>query len=216
MLTCWNSGVLMEWRLSPLQALQFIKSKIKDVGHVVVGRPAVGQLVLQPMKERIKNSWSQIQYQASMNKKKLYIWYGVLQKPLGLPLLPFSRTNDRQTCGSQGSYDVETLVKPSRSDHHNSHLFRVALFLLPLPPSFAERSGKSLEGGLGGTLVLSRKMHFLFFISFPHRNLQASEGRLGRFLVQQLARYCSCVALTCSCICLKHPEGAAPSLVGEC
>lgn len=32
--------------ISPLQALQFVQGEVKDAGHVVVGGPAAGQLVL--------------------------------------------------------------------------------------------------------------------------------------------------------------------------
>lgn len=82
---------------------------------------------------------------------------------------------------SERSFIVKCTVYPCNV--HNSHvcvnslasstyLLRVTPFLQPLRPSlFGAFSGKSLEGGLGGTLVLSRKIHFLFLISFPQRNL---------------------------------------------
>lgn len=54
-----------------------------------------------------------------------------------------------------------------------TNLLLLAPFLWPLWPSlFWAFSGNNLDGGLGGTLVLSRKMHFLFLISFPQRNLK--------------------------------------------
>lgn len=40
--------------------------------------------------------------------------------------------------------------------------------LSPTPGAF---SGSTLLGGFGGTRIRRRKMHFFFFISFPHRNL---------------------------------------------
>lgn len=37
-------------------------------------------------------------------------------------------------------------------------------------------SGRSLPGGLGGTRIRSRKMHFFFLISLPQRNLGSGQG----------------------------------------
>lgn len=54
-----------------------------------------------------------------------------------------------------------------------TNLLLLAPFLRPLWPSlFWAFSGNNLDGGLGGTLVLSRKMYFLFLISLPQRNLK--------------------------------------------
>lgn len=64
----------------------------------------------------------------------------------------------------------------------STHPLRIAPFLQPLRPSLlGVFSGKSLEGGLGGTLVLSRKIHFLFLISFPQRNLNRGFHSYGLF-----------------------------------
>lgn len=38
-------------------------------------------------------------------------------------------------------------------------------------------SGSSFPGGLGGTRMRRRKMHFFFLISLPQRNLQVGRGR---------------------------------------
>lgn len=38
-------------------------------------------------------------------------------------------------------------------------------------------SGSSFPGGLGGTRIRRRKMHFFFLISLPQRNLGGGQGR---------------------------------------
>lgn len=60
-----------------------------------------------------------------------------------------------------------------------THLSLWAYLLFPLffssqellSPSPGAFSGSTLLGGFGGTRIRRRKMHFFFFISFPHRNL---------------------------------------------
>lgn len=37
-------------------------------------------------------------------------------------------------------------------------------------------SGSSFPGGLGGTRMRKRKMHFFFLISLPQRNLEGGQG----------------------------------------
>lgn len=86
-------------------------------------------------------------------------------------------TGDTGLTGIPPSLRLKTHLTWQSNSHHindKNYLFLTTPFLRPRPPSFWARSGKSLEGGLGGTLVLRRKMHFLFFISFPHRNLNTS------------------------------------------
>lgn len=50
--------------VSPLEALQLIQGEVKDVGHVVVGGPAAGQLILQ------EKTWSASQEGASVLKHR--------------------------------------------------------------------------------------------------------------------------------------------------
>lgn len=52
----------------------------------------------------------------------------------------------------------------------------------PLSPTPGAFSGSTLLGGFGGTRIRRRKMHFFFFISFPHRNLggRGEETALSR------------------------------------
>lgn len=62
--------------------------------------------------------------------------------------------------------------KQRQRPRRRADLFLPRGLLRPSRPSqFWALSGKSLDGGLGGTRDLSRKMHFLFLISFPQRNL---------------------------------------------
>lgn len=46
----------------------------------------------------------------------------------------------------------------------------------PLSVGNRPLSGRSLPGGLGGTRMRRRKMHFFFLISLPQRNLGGSGG----------------------------------------
>lgn len=44
-------------------------------------------------------------------------------------------------------------------------------------------SGSSFPGGAGGTRMRSRKMHFFFLISLPHRNLEGQKRGFGCQLI---------------------------------
>lgn len=95
------------------------------------------------------------------------------------------------------SYHHICLISPTPA----THPLRVAPFLQPLRPSlFGVFSGKSLEGGLGGTLVLSRKIHFLFLISFPQRNLNK------RFHVIARMHFCSILENQSECGDIRRPN----------
>lgn len=76
------------------------------------------------------------------------------------------------------------------SHRGDTHLARTRNFLQPRPPSLWIRSGNNLEEGLGGTLVLRRKIHFLFLISFPHRNLKDTKCVSGGLVCVSV---CMCV-----------------------
>lgn len=57
---CW---LICVW---PLKTLQLIQGEVKDVGHVMVGRPAAGQLVLQTE----DNCWCLIDQQVCLGENR--------------------------------------------------------------------------------------------------------------------------------------------------
>lgn len=56
---------------------------------------------------------------------------------------------------------------------------------VPLSLGINALSRSSFPGGAGGTRIRSRKMHFFFLISLPHRNLGWQERGLGCQLILQ-------------------------------
>lgn len=74
--------------ISPLQALQLIQREVKNVGHVVVGGPAAGQLVLRAEGHSQRDALTALETTEEENEP--HIRNGILEKPLGLPLSPLS------------------------------------------------------------------------------------------------------------------------------